>query len=183
MAFLSQIEPSWEIREKSWVVSLLNSGSKIGGHAVIVVEGIQNNRVWVGQYDITASAVIETTTDIVQDSLGNTPGYIDQIRIFEGDKYGRDYSNFSSKSWTADPEKVAHMITKIKEMQARLPDEKIPFQKAGSKRWPYFGGNGGDNCVTWAEKQLAIAGVGNAAIKADKIKASPAMHVTTCAIL
>lgn len=178
----SQIQPSWDILEQSWVVSLLNTGSKIGGHAVIVVEGIKNNRIWVGQYDIKAIAVIEKATDLVQSSIGNIPGYINRIDIFERDSYGRDYSQYSAKSWMASPEKIEIMITKIKEAKERLNNEDAPFQAAGNKRSLILGGNGGHNCVTWAEEQLTHAGIGNGTIKTDKIKAAPQIHAG-CAIL
>jgi hypothetical protein len=188
MSSTSRIKPEWNITEGSWVVSLLNTGSKIGGHAVIVVEGYQDNHLWVGQYDIKAIATAEKVADVVQNSIGNTQGYIYKIDIFEKEIYGRDYSSFASQSWTASPDDVRAMIQEIHQQKELLEEGKrvgnlvFPFQTAGCKRLSILGGNGADNCVTWAEKYLAIARIGNEEIKTDKVKASPAIHVT-CVIL
>jgi hypothetical protein len=187
MVFMSRIS-GWEITEQASVVSLLNTGSKLTGHALIVVEMVKNNIIFVGQYEVKGKYVVdETMGDFVQRTTGNAQGYIAKIEVFENGEYTRDYSGYSHKSWYATPDNVQLMIQSIKTAKQTLEQAmergEFPYkyQTAGSNRWWLLGGNGGESCVTWAEKQLAIAQVGNSYVLADLIKALPELH-TDCVI-
>jgi hypothetical protein len=180
----------WEFSEKSWVVSLLNTGSKVTGHAMIVVEGIENDTLFVGQYEVYSKIIVdETISDVMQRTIGNSQGYISKIRVIENfGEFTRDYGQYSHKCWYAMPEDVRKMILSIKNAQQLIEQaienhEDLPFkyQTAGSNRLSILGGNGGDSCVTWAESQLVIANIGNSFILADLIKAIPQLH-TECVI-
>ena len=201
----SNVNLKLEFNQNVWVVTLVNSvagtNGILGGHAVIVVEGInKDNRLFQGEYDITANSFPEEQ-DSLQETLGNTLGVITKIRCnplpahrqltdAPTAAFHRDYATLPIKSWYVSPKLALDMITSI-ENDAKLIDDEVssatkegrnvqwPFkyQKAGSYRWNLWGGNGGENCVTWAEKKLAIAGAGNGKIAIDSKKAAPFVHV------
>lgn len=186
----SHVSSGWDFSETCWVVSLLNTGSALTGHAMIVVEGIENNRLFIGQYEVRSKIIIDQTIgDVMQRTMGNAQGYIAEIRVIENfDEYTRDYKDYSHKSWYATPEKVRIMIDTVKDASQAIKNaiengEDLPFkyQAAGSSRFWLLGGNGGESCVTWAEKQLKLAEVGNGTIWADLVKAFPEWH-TDCVI-
>lgn len=185
---ISQIS-GWEFNDKICVVSFLNTGSPLTGHGAIVVEGVINETLFIGQYEVRSKIVVdETISDVVQRTMGNAQGYIAEIRVIENDQYTRDYSKYSHKSWYASPENVQLMIQSIKNEQRILQQavangEELPYkyQTAGSNRSWYLGGNGGESCVTWAERQLAVAQIGNGLIIGDWVKAVPELH--TCTVL
>lgn len=181
-----------ELSQNMWVVSLMNTGSALTGHAVIVAEGIQENGdLFWGQYEVYGKIIVDQrVADVVQRTTGNAQGYIAQINVRESTgPYTRDCTSFSRKSWTVDPENVQRMIESIKNAQtlteqANANNEEPPFkyQTAGSGRFSWLGGNGGNNCTTWAEEQLAQAGIGNGSILADLIKAMPELHADGCVV-
>ena len=211
----SRRDAKYEFNKDKWVISLVNTGpgesiNKFFGHAVILVEGVlENGDQFLGEYDITASALPEEQSHL-QGSLGNIMGYITKIRC--NPKQGsyinapdaqfagayRDYSSeqYSSNSWYAAPEAALKMIRTIED-EAGILDQEIsqaiqegrdinwPFkyQKAGANRWSIWGGNSGHNCITWAEEKLALAGVGNGRVWVDSKMASTEMHVTRCSII
>lgn len=139
---------------KEWMVSkvnLNNSLSPIKGHIAIVVEGIKKTEhntfeKFVGHYDLSLrdGSVI--------------------IRCLETPGYTRNYSKFKFKtSQLLDAQMVLLMISSIKE-EVEISKEKA---NKGESIYTYsvFGSgsvfasdNNSENCVTWAEKKLEIAG-------------------------
>jgi hypothetical protein len=105
----------------------------------------------------------------------------------------RPYAEMTSRSWFVSPEKAIKIITSIEESSKTLEDAQaeakrkgcpvewpFKYQTAGSYRLSILGGNGGDSCITWLEKKLAIGGinVGSATRPIDSSKASPGSHIT-----
>jgi len=81
-----------EFNEEKWLISIINTGSKSGGHAALVVEGMETDlskplfpSVFIGQYDIAANA------EEKQDSSINTKGYVTKIKVYENEACTRDY--------------------------------------------------------------------------------------------
>lgn len=188
---VSRVSSGWEFSEQAWVVSLLNTGSVLTGHAVIVVEGIENNTVFVGQYEVSSKIIVDQTVgDVMQRTMGNAQGYIAEIRVIENvGKYTRNYEGYTHKSWYATPENVRIMIDSVKGASEAIKyaiesGEDLPYkyQTAGSSRFWLLGGNGGESCVTWAENQLKLAQIGNGTIWADLVKAFPEWHAEGCVV-
>ena len=132
--------------------------------------------------------VDETYSDTLQRATGNAQGYIAKIRVIGTPNYTRDYRGYNARSWYAAPEDVKKMIAAIKDAKAEIEDaiakdRNLPkYQSAGSERWWRLGGNRGDNCVTWAEKQLVIAHIHNDPSMLDST--APQLHVNAggCAL-
>ncbi len=212
---VSRRDSNYEFNKNKWVISLVNTGpgegtGKLFGHAVILVEGVlDNEELFVGEYDITANAFPEAQS-YVQGSLGNIMGYITKIRCnpkqgasindvdakFEGAHRDYHLEQYSSNSWYATPEAAKKMISAIENDAAILDNEinaafqegretnwPFKYQKAGANRWSLWGGNSGHNCITWAEEKLAIAGVGNGKVWIDSKAASTEIHVRSCTII
>lgn len=186
----SKINPKFHMDQNNSVVSLLNTGSAWTGHAVIIVEGMtKEGSLFVGQYELRAkmlkSSGTQTMMDVLQGSTGNNQGYIGELRVIETDRYThpKDLSEFSSKSWFVRPEYVQKMIDAIKKEYDELEEAKAerrelpPYQSAGSYRTRALGGNGGENCLTWAENRLRIAMINPINSWFDWIKALPELHV------
>lgn len=184
----SKVNPHFSITKEQATVSLFNTGPVYAGHAMIVVERLdEQGKLVVGQYEVLGKIVVTRTAgEIFQRTLGNSQGYIAQIRIIEQASYTYpgDYADLASKSWYAKPEAVKKMIRSIKEQQAKIEGAIAQgkelsdlYQTAGSQRWWWLGGNGGESCLTWAEKKLRIAGIEPQGSWLDYIKAMPVLHV------
>jgi hypothetical protein len=86
--FASAISSGYRYNEQMWVVSILNTGARLGGHSVLVVEGIRGNDVFLGSYDILARALPDQNGAGLFSSFENInrKGYISQVRVFENTK-------------------------------------------------------------------------------------------------
>lgn len=179
----SKVKSNYEFDEETWVVSVVNTGDKLPGHAIIVVEGIKlldergAKSAFITQYDIQAALF----PNEMQDSVLNKKGYIKEIRIFET---SRDYKLYQSKSHYALPEKVKDMIASIEadkiiceRASKNEPNYEFPsYQLYGEG---FFGSKGkGDNCAGWCDKKLALAGIGN-----GTGKPKPKVVASRCIIL
>jgi hypothetical protein len=204
---MSQVNGGWEFNQQKGIVSVINSGNYLNAHAMLVVEYLdQDGKLFVGQYDITAKKIHVTFGDWVQRIMGNSQGVIGKVRC-NYDKsevytpaevasqpglayvspYGRDYSSCHSDNWYATPLQIKNLIASIKEKAKEIEDAKAEgkespykFQLAGSRRWAWLGGNGGDNCLTWCQARLTEVGIirnGEGEKKIDIVKAPPQAHV------
>ena len=177
----SCVKEGWDYTEGKWIVSLLNTGGKLSGHAVIVVERVESAIPSVSQYDLKSKMIVdETYGDTVQRTTGNAQGYIAEIRVIPN--ITRDYKNYPGKCWYAEPADVKKMIDSIEKAKKEIEEGHdrgvLPkYQSGGSERWWWLGGNRGDNCVTWAEKQLIVANIKNEGHILDSLKASPQLAV------
>jgi hypothetical protein len=181
----SRMDPSKDFNANKWVVSLVNGGDKLMGHAVIVVEGeLFAGERFVGYYDIKAAQTeAEGVTDALHNSIGNKQGVITQIRMFQGSQYTRNYSQTKASSWYTTRQLATTMIEDIGRKKAHLKSEvaqgRYPYTYQAAGSWSFLGwlwGNGGDNCVTWAEKELVLAHVGNGSKPKDSIAATAPAH-------
>jgi hypothetical protein len=122
----SKVNPHFSITKEQAAVSLFNTGPVYAGHAMIVVERLdEQGKLVVGQYEVLGKIVVTRTAgEIFQRTLGNSQGYIAQIRIIEQPSYTYpgDYADLASKSWYAKPEAVKKMIRSIKEQQAKIEE-------------------------------------------------------------
>lgn len=164
MPIESKIKKGCYFDKDSWLVSVLNTGDKLSGHSVLVVEGIRmnpitsRNELFVKQYDIQAELYQEQTDFI------NRKGKIVEVRCFEG--YSRELSIYPSRSYNVNPIKAKEMIKSIeqdiaicekaKKRQAEFPN----YQLVGEGHFLSDIGMG-DNCASWSIKKLAIAGYGD----------------------
>ncbi len=190
----SLVNPAMNYDDNQWLISLLNTGSKTAGHAMIIVEGREKGENFVGQYEVTGYVLKNpaTSAERFQNAIGNDIGYICAIRALEGKicTYPKPFSKLSSMTWTALKSDVKNMITNIHDMKKQTEDaiknqQPLPYvyQKAGSKRSALLGGNQGDNCVTWAKKQILLAHINQGMLETnwaitDTIKALPEAQVT-----
>ena len=164
----SRVTTDYEFNEEEWVVSVLNSGSAIEGHSVLVVEGMDNGHLFVGHYDINAKIIT------------GGKGVITRINCNESDSYLFEYKEFTRKSYRYIPKgKVREMISSI-----RADAKAVQEAKAGegpSLRYQLFGKNStlsnlddGHNCASWVQEKLSIAGIdhGNKKSKPEVIASS-----------
>jgi len=170
-------------------LSVLNTGNKFSGHSVLVVEGIEGDKLFVGQYDITATIAPPAAGDAKQDGQAtgvinqasiennfNVKGHINKIRCYESENYSIDYSKFSSKSYRYVPASAAkRMISSIKSDAKRIDEnlEKQRYQFLG-KNFPWVNSDNGHNCASWVQEKLEIAGIdhGNTKSKPKKVAGS-----------
>ena len=171
----SQVNPAFNYDAEEWIVSILNTGEKRGGHAVIVVEGLKTADTssvsmqfsaylekFVGQYDIFA-APDDTLT-----SSFNLKGHICNVECKEDKSVTRagGYQQFSSKSYKVDAKNALKMIASIK-----VDHEACEQAKRGEREYPkyqYLGTDhpliqlvgsveDGHSCASWCARKLEIA--------------------------
>lgn len=181
----STVNNKYEFNSTIWVISVLNKGSKLGGHATIVVEGLQNNpmgfhnELFVGQYDINAVPFED------QKSRLNVKGAITKICCFESNTYTnkQPYSSYPSKSYLVGYQDAKAMIASIKEdkricEQASRNEQEYPLYQYLGKKHFLADEEEGDNCASWCVSKLAVAGVGD-----RSAKSKPKVVVGSCVIL
>lgn len=195
---ISAVNSKYQFDSTQCVVSLLCTelfeSRTPFGHAVIIVEMMKNKELFVGQYELLCFKPLEKDYRYFQSLINNDQGRVTVIRSREGNKYYKNekknidteklYTESPSKSWYAKPEDVQKMIDTIekdiKEVVEGCKNATFPkfYQSYGSSRCHIFGGNGGDNCVTWANKMMAIAKVGNGVkLLESSAPALPLVHV------
>lgn len=169
--------------ETTWVITVLNTGTRLAGHSVIVIEGQNKNPItnkienFIGQYDI------KFTPYTLQESSFNIKGYISAVDIFENSHSTRDYSRYTAKSYPVDAMKAKEMIRSIKADQVKteqlirmiesgsVQEESIDsyfIQNQGFFEYQLMGKSSyladdgaGDNCAGWVLAKLAVAGIGD----------------------
>lgn len=158
----SRLKQGKEFDGATWVVSVINSGEKLGGHAVLVVEGLLPHQettvssssavhaapprvLFVGQYDINAvpDDADQATGSLV--SVKNRTGRITKVNMRENDHYahpkGDEFYQRQSTSFLVLKENVDLMIESI-----RADHEKVEAAKRGEEEYPkfqQFGSKGG----------------------------------------
>jgi len=189
MPYISQVNPTYQFDQTKCVVSLFNTGSALTGHGMLVVEREKNEKPLVAQCEVVGKIIVdETRGERYQGKIGNAQGYITKIRVIEGENYTspKKYSTIPSKSWYATPEAVEKMIQSIifdrdrtKAAMDKGEEPPIKYQVAGSYRAWILGGNEGENCLTWAENKLRVAGIEPKTTWLDWIKAVPELHINS----
>jgi hypothetical protein len=199
----SLIHPKYEFNEKMWVVSLINkainqeedvikflkqeTSKLLGGHAKIVIEGFKDEQLYIAECH-----AMECKDENQQDQKGyfdgtmlqflsNTQCYIQPLfKDYQG-KYpdGREsqYKYADHKSWLLPKEEAEKVIAKTKQKITKFENgHPKKFQYGGAYRLGIFGGNGGDNCTTFAMKLLKAGGVELPIRPLDLVKAAPSKH-------
>jgi len=175
-----------EINENRWLISILNTGAKSGGHSILVLEGIERvatsvfPQPFIIQYDIRA--VADTADD---SSFGNHKGHISEIRIFDSRdplSRERDYTPFPSRSdYCEDIDRARAMMASIAKDKREIEQEgkHVPYQFFGEKG--LFSQRGaGQNCTGWCIDKMVIAGIDVHGLTKPKIAAS---SLSRCVIL
>jgi hypothetical protein len=182
----SRLDKEIEIDEKYWAVSLVNTGSVLGGHSAIIVEGLQkvgprlcDTELFYGFYDIKACVYDEEKSTFNV----NKKGYIYRVTVHEGSQYpAQDITKYLSRTQLVTVESARRMIADIKtDRQAILDKEKAqhkdcePGGLLDKSLYPQyeligvdsiFGSKGrGMNCANWCADKLLIAGIGNGSLK------------------
>jgi hypothetical protein len=187
----SIVNEEFEFNEEVWVVTLLNTGTGLGGkftgHSVLLFEGVYKGELFVRQCDIQA---MPTEESILGEPFKNVRGAITNIRMFPSYYEERHrYKEMSSRSWYRSKEQVAAMLEVAKadkeqtEKAKRGEAEYLAYQYAGRYRFDFFGekDNTGDevadNCPTWCYKILRAGGIELRKLPFDYIKAMPQKHV------
>ncbi len=172
---VSEVNESFHYNAEEWLVSVLNTGDKLGGHSIVVVEGLKKADIssvslqfephlekFVGQYEISA-----VSEDAPSSSL-NPKGYICNVKCTETKEVTRPggYKQFPSRSYKVDAEDASKMITSIKEdeqicLRARRGEGAYPpYQKLGTDH-PFVrligNVNDGHSCASWCARKLEIA--------------------------
>lgn len=178
----SKIDITKQFNEEVWVVSVLNTGDKLGGHAMIVVEGMQKNsgfhsQLFVGQYDILA---VPTEN---QDAVINKKGCITDVRCFEADQCQRSYEEYASKSYFIDPNEAKKMIISIKKDKeicdkAKRGEGEYPLYQYVGTIHPLSDTGMGHNCASWCVEKLKEGG-----INLDVSFAKPKSLVSDCSVM
>lgn len=177
----SLITPKMEYTETTWIVSHVNLGGMIPGHSALLIEGVlPGGRMYIAQMDMTAvilgegSAMSRTSVG----SLTNQKGVIREVRVFESETPGRDYTECSGASHYITPAKAREMIENIKTQQREvagfwarhesdIPPTDIEIQAFVDKhkyqtygKHLFFGKKGGGiNCTEWCNDKLRTVGV------------------------
>lgn len=132
----SRLNSQVKFGEKYWAVSLVNTGSILGGHSAIIVEGIErvgpslmDTRLFYGFYDIRARPWPEEETKGSLDI--NRTGYIYQVTVKEDHDYPPN-TDEKFKSYYActkpiihEPEKKTSAIRLINQEPSRRDKEKV----------------------------------------------------------
>lgn len=149
----SVIDTKFQYSEKLWVVSIINTGEKVFGHAAIVIEGIKKDPVKGGpflkafknHYDIRAETELSEKGKGIIERI-NEKGYISKVKCDEDDDNTRNYKkkNYPAQSWISPAKNVKEMISaihrdrlrteKAKENQVKIleGDEALHLDQDGS---------------------------------------------------
>lgn len=160
----SQVNARFEFDEDIWVVSVLNTGAATGGHAILVVEGMQAAQLFVGQYDIRAQGSPAPGSSV------NIIGQINNVFIRESNNYSYPggYQKLSSQSFTMDarcfPDLKASILADkdITDKANTSGSGHIKYELVGSKGVLHalFGSDyGGINCAEWCQRKLKVIGL------------------------
>lgn len=185
----SRVKPDLQYNQNTFLVCLASGGGILGGHAIITVEGLlADGTLFERVCDITAGPAPDEKPSPLQDSFGNQQGVITKIRLYSGFQAGVDYTGLNSNSWYTTSAKVMKLVASIEAKKQELEDSlaankpsPFKYQTAGSRRWFGFGGNGGDNCLTWTQRELIQANIlteGEAVKVIDIVKAPPNLHIS-----
>lgn len=121
----SIIDEAMSYNEEIWVVSVINTGEKLFGHAAITVEGIKigpaypdSLKIFINHYDIRAQEYEQNNFRIF-DKISNKKGYIHEITCDEEDKNKRHYKQkkYPGHSWMVSAIEAQKMIDAIHEDQ------------------------------------------------------------------
>ncbi len=192
---MSKYDDRYEFNERKWVVTLINTKKGIegvfGGHAKIVVEGVQaarngspvGSQLFFGEYHIMEAEHVLKESWIPQAFRNTKCAY--SVIFREPHNYDlpdEKYAEISSKSWIASANLAREMITNIKNEECEINTGKkiSKFQYAGN--YCLYSYKGGHNCTSWAEEKLALVEVGNGFLPADSSKSMPWIH-TKCNII
>lgn len=168
----SVINVNYSFDKDVFVVSVLNIGSKLTGHSVLIVEGIAieneygffKDSLFIGQYDILCRPYV------MQGSSMNTKGFITDIRMFESHDVKRDYSQYTAKSYYITSQNCKVMLASIQADKAKVERLKNMIEvgeisednvdsafinKHGFLEYHLIG----NNCADWCVDKLRIAGV------------------------
>jgi len=196
----SKYNSELEFNENAWVVSLINTKSGpsgvLGGHAKIVVEGVNRIRVsnsnssqtdmfatekFIGEYHIMDSGQLaedQWNTWVPQVFRNTKSNYL--VTYKESKEYSLSDEKLAGVPARSrgglNPQEVMKMIQNIKQEQSDVNQGVNPanFQYAG--QWCWYSYKGGHNCTTWAEEKLNIIGIGKSLVT-DSSKASPFLHI------
>jgi hypothetical protein len=195
----SKVNEEFNFNVQKWVVSLINTKKGchgvVGGHAKIIVEGLKEEKgddffkkeeLFIAEYHIMeANAEGVSENHWIKQTMINTK--CDYVVLFsERNEYTegqeKQYEESGSNSWYVSPKNVNDMIKAIKQESIDINGgiTEARFEYFG--KWSYFG-DGGYNCVTWAEDKLAIAGIGNGKMLLDSSKGVPSLHTSNCTII
>lgn len=201
----SSVNPAWILNTDNPIVSLINVTNvrstvpvasdllKITrGHAIAVVEYLRPDGTrFTAQYDIQATGETRTLGDLFQGSIGNSQGYIHEVRTYDTAEnppepaWIASYSRHSSQQWRtshANAARFARIMNHFRlgvEIAEKTGEPLYKYQVAGSNRFVLLGGNGGDNCVTFLKSRMEETEIiAREALWGDSIKASPERHVT-----
>ncbi len=198
MTFQSRVNPNCTFNHATALLSLVNTQERrdccdARGHAQIVVEKVVveegGEQRYVRRFDVILSGRDSRYSTAAQECMGNLESTMGDIREFS--EYSeKDYAKLDSVQWSVPVARADAMMQRIRQQKADLLTARaaydtgnahaldgFKFQTAGAHRLAILGGNGGLNCVTWAESQLEQAGAGSGKKLLDPIKASPAKHV------
>ena len=197
----SKVDGASVFDDDLYAVSLLNMGAKLGGHSVIVVEGLRRTEamfpeLFVGQYDIRAEALPGQPDG----SLANVKGYITAVIVRETNEYAKTdrydveerYRNATSSTWIVPRLEVLKMIADIKTRSVEIKalydagryDELPHYQKFGSraaKNDHNSAATPAENCTTWCINELKIAGVEIDEPRLNKLFAKPEKNAKVAA--
>lgn len=180
----SKVDNNFEINESVWVISIINTGAKAGGHSILLVEGSRDGELFVSQHDIHAT--------IDSDSRLNKKGYITQIRHYDSYNPHFDYARASSQSFYLEASKYNAFLQSIAEdrrivneaglreclgteyepnlAQLRQDSGYPAYQVVGSRGILHllFGDGDGINCAEWCKEKLKAVGI-ETGKKGDKV--------------
>jgi hypothetical protein len=168
-----------------WIISIINWGSKIGGHCVLLVEGAEENGTnFIGEYHICVEQ--EPSTQQEKESFFNKHinkyGIIKEIKINEDDHYYENhiasYVKLSSRSYAVEPMLARKMISSIYADAKQCEENNyIKYQFLGD-RHPLATKLAGINCAEWCRLKLL-----EAKVDVNAIFDKPKSLTSACSIL
>ena len=153
-----------------WLVTLMNTvtglAGILGGHNAILVEGIQEDKLFVRQCDIGARAE-NKSSGTMGVPIRDVHGVISKIRIFETYYDNRnDYNGLLKRSWPVARTQAEAMLQSIAQDKDKTDAAErgegsyLPYRFSGRYKITLFSSDekgGGDNCASWCIEKLKIA--------------------------
>jgi hypothetical protein len=182
----SRVKPKESFSEKSYLVSLLNVGSILEGHSMILIEGLvpspttslsledtpllsesntYSGTLFNNNANSNTPSLYIRQYDVFaefnddKEKLFNKKGYISLIRCFKS--YGeKEYEKFTSSTWLVSRDNALEIAKSIEEDEKKMEnEEKIPYHYLPKNHFLSSKDDDGMNCTEWCKLKLAAGGI------------------------
>lgn len=181
--YKSVVDGNKNYSKEAWVVSLIHHGDLFGGHAEIVVEGInEDNSIYFKAFHIIPAFYNgeDPSKSYLPMIFNNAKGEANIFIVENAQALSEYISECQRKrSWYRYPEQAQKMINNIVIEKQKCDEDKVLFQYAGTESFWSSSTERRFNCIDWCKSKLLVADINIENKPLDYIfKSMPAKHAS-----